>query len=72
MAPATPYLHDLLRRYEAGWALARQWCGQEQEIARLRAEIDRLPSLVLTAVDVPGRAERQDEAAGLRRGLDGR
>jgi len=40
----------------------RQWCGYEQEIAMLREEIDRLRSLVLTAVDVLGRAERQDEA----------
>jgi len=50
----------------------RQRRGHEQEIAQLRAEIDRLRSLVLTAVDMLGRAERQDEAVRLRRGLDGR
>jgi len=50
----------------------RQRRGHELEIAQLRAEIDRLRSLVLTAVDMLGRAERQDEAVRLRRGLDGR
>jgi len=50
----------------------RQRRGHEQEIAQLRAEIDPLRSLVLTAVDMLGRAERQDEAVRLRRGLDGR
>ena len=36
--------------------------------AQLRAEIDRLRLLVLTAVDVLLRAERDDEAAGFRSG----
>jgi len=50
----------------------RQWCRHEQEIAHLRAEIDRLRALVLTAVDVLLRAKRDDEAVRLRRGLDRR
>jgi hypothetical protein len=41
------------------------------EIAQIHAEIDRLRSLVLAAVDVLGRAGRTDEAGWLRPGLDG-
>jgi len=37
----------------------------------LARPIHRLRSLVLTAVDVLLRAQRDDEAARLRRGLDG-
>ena len=36
--------------------------------AQLRAEIDRLRLLVLTAVDVLLRAERDDETVGFRSG----
>jgi len=50
----------------------RRTLSHEQEIAQLRAEIDRLCSLVLTAVNVLLRAERDDEAARLRRAHDGR
>jgi hypothetical protein len=30
--PGDRYLHDLIRQYQPGWALARQWAGFEREV----------------------------------------
>jgi hypothetical protein len=33
------YVHDLLRQFMRGFALARQWAGIEQEVEQLNKEI---------------------------------
>ena len=48
--PGNRYLHDLLRDYQPGFALARQWSGFEKEVQQLRGEIERLRVLVRGAV----------------------
>jgi hypothetical protein len=48
-APGQRYLHDLLRDYQPGWALARQWAGLERETEMLQREIGRMRSLVTEA-----------------------
>src|SRR4051794_4119795 len=48
-APGERYLHDLLRQYQPGWALARQWAGFEREVEELRQELARLRGLVSMA-----------------------
>ena len=43
------YYHDLLRQYQPGFALARQWAGFEREVEELQKEIGRLRGLVSMA-----------------------
>ena len=39
----------LLRQYQPGWALARQWAGFDRAVEELQKEIARLRSLVSRA-----------------------
>lgn len=55
-----------------GFALARYWAGHEEEIAFLRAEIERLRGLVQTAADVLVKNGAESEGWRIRRALDGR
>jgi hypothetical protein len=65
------YVHDLLRQYMPGWAVARQWAGFDQEVEQLKKEIGRLRQLVsgaaydLKAVGADAKSRR------LLRALDG-
>lgn len=50
--PGDRYLHDLLRQYQPGWALARQWAGFDRAVEELQkrrspgfgASFHRLPT----------------------------
>ena len=44
--PGERFWHDYLREKTPGFALARYWAGHEEEVAQLRAEIERLRRLV--------------------------
>lgn len=47
--PGQRYVHDLLRQYLPGWAIARQWAGFDKEIEEMQKEIGRLRGLVSSA-----------------------
>ena len=70
--PGDRYLHDLLRQYQPGWALARQWAGFEREVEELQKEIARLRGLVSRAVYELKDAGAEDKSRRLLRALDGR
>jgi hypothetical protein len=70
--PGDRYLHDLLRQYHPGWAIARQWAGFDQDIERLEKEIGPLKALVSRAASKLREAGREDKARRLLRALDGR
>ena len=70
--PGDRYLHDLLRDYQPGWALARQWAGFEREVEELQKEIGRLRSLVSRAASELREAGAEGKGRRLLRALDGR
>jgi hypothetical protein len=65
------YLHDLLRQYSPGWALARQWAGFEQEVEQLKKEIGRLRQLITRAAYELRDAGADQKSRRLLRALDG-
>ena len=70
--PGDRYLHDLLREYQPGWALARQWAGFDRAVEELQKEIARLRSLVSRAAYELKDAGAEDKSRRLLRALDGR
>ncbi|MDX6647122.1 MAG: hypothetical protein QOK40_2849 [Miltoncostaeaceae bacterium] len=70
--PGDRYLHDVLRQYQPGWALARQWAGFDRAVEELQKEIVRLRSLVFRAAGELEDAGAEEKARRLRRALDGR
>jgi hypothetical protein len=68
--PGERWAHDYLREKMPGFALARYWAGHEEEVARLRLEIERLRSLVWTAADELMRAGAEREGKRIRRALE--
>lgn len=70
--PGDRYLHDLLRQYMPGFALARQWAGIEQEVEQLNKEIARLRGLVSRAAYDLKSAGAESKSRQLLRALDGR
>jgi hypothetical protein len=69
--PGDHYLHDLLRQYTPGWAVARQWAGFDQEVDQLKKEIGRLRGLVSQAVYDLRDAGADAKARRLLRAVDG-
>jgi hypothetical protein len=69
--PGDHYVHDLLRQYMPGWAVARQWAGFDQEIEQLKKEIGRLRQLVSGAVHDLNDAGADSKSRRLLRALDG-
>ncbi len=70
--PGDRYLHSLLREYQPGWALARQWAGFDRAVEELQKEIARLRSLVSRAASELKDAGAEDRSRRLLRALDGR
>lgn len=70
--PGERFWHDYLRECMPGFSLARYWAGHEEEIAQLRAEIERLRKLVVSAAKVLEKAGQEREGWRLRRAVDGR
>ena len=70
--PGDRYLHDLLRQYQPGWALARQWAGFDRAVEELQKEIARLRALVSRAAYELKDAGLEDKSRRLLRALDGR
>jgi hypothetical protein len=69
--PGDHYLHDLLRQYMPGWAVARQWAGLDQEVEQLKKEIGRLRGLVSQAAYDLRDAGVDAKARKLLRAVDG-
>lgn len=69
--PGDHYLHDLLRQYMPGWAVARQWAGFDQEVEQLKKEIGRLRGLVSQAAYDLRDAGAESKSRRLLRALDG-
>lgn len=70
--PGDRYLHDVLRQYQPGWALARQWAGFDRAVEELQKEIARLRSLVSRAAYELKDAGAEGKSRRLLRALDGR
>jgi hypothetical protein len=70
--PGDRYLHDLLRQYQPGWALARQWAGFDVAVEELQKEIGRLRSLISRAAYEFKDVGAEDKGRRLLRALDGR
>ncbi len=70
--PGGRFWHDELRRRMPGFALARYWAGHEEEIGYLRAEIERLRNLVVSAADTLSAKGLYAEAGHIRLALQGR
>ena len=70
--PGERFWHDYLREHMPGFALARYWAGHEEEIAYLRAEIDRLRTLLVNAADTLSSKGLYMEAGHIRLALEGR
>jgi hypothetical protein len=68
--PGVRYLHEVLRQYQPGWALARQWAGFSA-VEELQKEIARLRSLVSRAAYELKNAGAEDKSRRLLRALDG-
>src|SRR3712207_1287012 len=71
-APGQRYLHNLLREYQPGWALAREWAGFEQAVEQLQKEVGRLRDLVSMAASGLKTAAADQKVRRLMRALDGR
>ncbi len=71
-ATSGEYIVGLLNRYRAAWALIRQWAGHEAAIAQKESEIRRLERLVWDALYALQKAGADDEAARLRRAVQGK
>jgi hypothetical protein len=69
--PGDHCLHDLLRQYMPGWAVARQWAGLDQEVEQLKKEIGRLRGLVSQAAYDLRDAGVDAKARKLLRAVDG-
>jgi hypothetical protein len=70
--PGDRYLHNVLRQYQPGWAIARQWAGFDQDVERLEKEITRLRGLVSRAAASLRETGNEQEAHRLLRALKGR
>jgi hypothetical protein len=70
--PGQRYLHDVLRQYLPGFAVARQWAGIEQEVEQLNKEIARLRGLVSQAAYELKALGAERKHRQLLRALDGR
>jgi hypothetical protein len=70
--PGDRYLHDVLRQYQPGWALARQWAGFDRAVEELQKEVARLRGLVSRAAYELKDAGAEDKSRRLLRALDGR
>lgn len=64
--------HEILRRYQPRYALARQWAGLQSEAELLTREIDRLRGIVSQAIWTLKEAGQDSRARRLERALDGR
>lgn len=69
--PGQRYVHDVLRQYMPGFALARQWAGIEQEVEQLNKEIARLRGLVSKAAYDLKDLGADSKSRQLLRALDG-
>ena len=69
--PGDHYVHDLLRQYMPGWAVAREWAGFDQEVEQLKKEIGRLRGLVSQAAYHLRDAGADRQSRRLLRALDG-
>lgn len=69
--PGDRFVHDLLRDYMPGWAVARQWAGFDQEVEQLKKEIGRLRQLVSNAAYDLRDAGAESKSRRLLRALDG-
>jgi hypothetical protein len=70
--PGYRYRHNLLRQYQPGFALARQWAGFDREVEELQKEIARLRSLISRASSELKAAGADGKARWLIRALEGR
>lgn len=70
--PGMHYRHDMLREAMPAFAIVKQWCGPEDQLAALRKEIDRLRQLLSKAAFDLQAAGVDRKAAALRRALEGR
>jgi hypothetical protein len=65
------FYHDYLRDKTPGFALARYWAGHEEEVAQLRAEIERLRGVVRALAAELEKSGHEREGWRMRRALDG-
>jgi hypothetical protein len=70
--PGEEHFIELLNKYQASWALIRQWAGHDAAVAQREAEIQKLERLVWDAVYALQKAGLDREAARLRRVLEKR
>jgi hypothetical protein len=69
--PGSSHLEPLVNRWRAGWALARQWAGQDEALAAKDREIERLRVIIRQhLVDLPYRYPESYEPGGLARKLE--
>jgi hypothetical protein len=64
--------HEILRRHQPAYALARQWAGLKSEAELLTREIDRLRGIMVQTIWTLKQAGAESEARRLERALDGR
>jgi hypothetical protein len=69
--PGLRHRHEILRRYQPAYALARQWAGLQGEAQLLTREIDRLRGIVSQAIWMPKEAGADSAARRLERALHG-
>jgi hypothetical protein len=69
--PGEEYIVGLLNEYRASWAILRQWAGHDAAVAQREAEIEKLERLVWDAVYTLQKAGLDNEAARLRRAIEG-
>ncbi len=64
--------HEILRRRQPAFALARQWAGLQSEAELLTREIDRLRGIMVQAIWTLKQNGAEYEARRLERALQGR
>jgi hypothetical protein len=62
--------HDVLRMYQPGWALARQWAGGRREVASLRLQLEALTSLLTQAAKELEERGAEDLAVRCRKAIE--
>jgi len=70
--PGDEYIVPLLNEYRASWALIRQWTGHDPAIAEQESGILRLERLVWDAIYALQKAGADNEAARVRRAIEGK